>query len=51
MMSMSKRIGANVRLTRYLNEEELNAVRDAVEEMVETIKTGRPRARESAQLK
>ena len=47
---MSKRAGANVRLTRYLNEEELGAVRDAVEDVWRTIRGHRNRVEEAERL-
>ena len=48
---MSKRAGADVQLTRYLNEEELGAVRDAVEDVWRTIRGRRNWVEEAERLK
>ncbi len=48
---MSKRVGAGVEFTRYLKQEELEAIRDAVEEVWRTIRGHRNRVEEAERPK
>lgn len=48
---MTKRIGANVRLTRYLREDELGELINVVEDVWRTIRGDRDRVAKAGQLK
>lgn len=51
VLRMSKRTGADAQLARYLKEEELGAIRDAVEDVWRTVRGRRNRVEEAERLK